>query len=89
MKLLSCLFLTLSLTTGYAASVTVYRGSGIVDAKGMVVGPYPGSVNGQDYDLFCDDAAHDIAAQAWAAWEAAVCWDDEHSLKRLAEVRAI
>ena len=49
--------------TGYAASVTVYRGSGIVDAKGMVAGPYPGSVNGQDYDLFCDDAAHDIVAQ--------------------------
>ena len=22
-----------------------------------------------------DDDAHDIAAQAWAAWEAAVCWD--------------
>ena len=36
-----------------------------------------------------DDAAHDIAAQASAAWEAAVCWDDEHSVKRLAEVRAV
>jgi len=36
-----------------------------------------------------DDAAHDIAAQAWAAWEAAVCWDDEHAVKRLAEVRAV
>ncbi len=36
-----------------------------------------------------DDEAHDIAAQAWAAWEAAVCWDDEHSRKRLAEVRAV
>ncbi len=36
-----------------------------------------------------DDNALDIAAQAWAAWEAAVCWDDEHSLKRLAEVRAV
>jgi len=36
-----------------------------------------------------DDEAHDIAAQAWAAWEAAVCWDDEHSVKRLAEVRAV
>jgi Ser/Thr protein kinase RdoA (MazF antagonist) len=32
---------------------------------------------------------HDIAAQAWAAWEAAVCWDDEHSVKRLAKVRAV
>ncbi|HJQ12006.1 MAG TPA: phosphotransferase [Gemmatimonadaceae bacterium] len=36
-----------------------------------------------------DDKAHDIAAQAWAAWEAAVCWDDEHAVKRLAEVRAV
>ena len=36
-----------------------------------------------------DDEAHDIAAQAWAAWEAAVCWDDEYSIKRLAEVRAV
>ena len=36
-----------------------------------------------------DERAHDIAAQAWAAWEAAVCWDDEYSVKRLAEVRAV
>ena len=36
-----------------------------------------------------DDETHDIAAQAWAAWEAAVCWDDEHSVRRLAEVRAV
>jgi Ser/Thr protein kinase RdoA (MazF antagonist) len=36
-----------------------------------------------------DDDAYDIAAQAWAAWEAAVCWDDEHSVRRLAEVRAL
>ena len=36
-----------------------------------------------------DDSAYDIAAQASAAWEAAVCWDDEHSVKRLAEVRAV
>ncbi len=36
-----------------------------------------------------DTAAHDIAAQASAAWEAAVCWDDEYSIKRLAEVRAV
>ncbi len=35
-----------------------------------------------------DDSAHDIAAQASAAWEAAVCWDDDHAVKRLAEVRA-
>jgi hypothetical protein len=36
-----------------------------------------------------DDGAHDIAAQASAAWEAAVCWDDEYTIKRLAEVRAV
>ena len=36
-----------------------------------------------------DDDAHDIAAQASAAWEAAVCWDDEYAVKRLAEVRAV
>ncbi|MBL6650961.1 MAG: phosphotransferase [Reyranella sp.] len=35
-----------------------------------------------------NDGAFDIAAQASAAWEAAVCWDDEFSRKRLAEVRA-
>jgi Ser/Thr protein kinase RdoA (MazF antagonist) len=38
-----------------------------------------------------DDDAHDVAAQARAAWEAAVCWDpsgsDEFAVKRLAEVR--
>jgi Ser/Thr protein kinase RdoA (MazF antagonist) len=36
-----------------------------------------------------DAAAYDIAAQASAAWEAAICWDDAFSIKRLAEVRAI
>ena len=36
-----------------------------------------------------DDAAYDIAAQASAAWEAAVCWDDEYSVRRLAQVRAV
>ena len=36
-----------------------------------------------------DDGAYEIAAQAWAAWEAAVCWDDDYSAKRLAEVRAL
>jgi Ser/Thr protein kinase RdoA (MazF antagonist) len=36
-----------------------------------------------------DDSAYDIAAQASAAWEAAVCWDDEYAAKRLAEVRAV
>jgi len=36
-----------------------------------------------------DDSEHDIAAQASAAWEAAVCWDDDFAVKRLAAVRAI
>ncbi|MFA1671915.1 phosphotransferase enzyme family protein [Rhizobium mongolense] len=36
-----------------------------------------------------DDVAHNIAAQASAAWEAAVCWQDEYAIKRLAEVRAV
>ncbi|WP_328473435.1 phosphotransferase [Actinoplanes sp. NBC_00393] len=36
-----------------------------------------------------DDGAYDIAAQASAAWEAAVCWGDEYAVKRLAEVRAV
>ena len=36
-----------------------------------------------------DEDAHDIAAQASAAWEAAVCWDDEYAVKRLADVRPV
>ena len=40
-----------------------------------------------------DVAAHDVAAQASAAWEAAVCWDpggtDRFAVERLAEVRAV
>jgi Ser/Thr protein kinase RdoA (MazF antagonist) len=40
-----------------------------------------------------DARAHDIAAQAWAAWAAAVCWDpsgtDQFAVRRLAEVRAV
>ena len=36
-----------------------------------------------------DDDALDIAAQALATWEAAVCWDDEYAVKRLTEVRAV
>jgi Ser/Thr protein kinase RdoA (MazF antagonist) len=35
------------------------------------------------------DDAYDIAAQASAAWEAAVCWRDEYAVRRLAEVRAV
>jgi Ser/Thr protein kinase RdoA (MazF antagonist) len=33
--------------------------------------------------------ALDSAAQASAAWEAVVCWDDAYAVKRLAEVRAL
>lgn len=33
--------------------------------------------------------ALDIAAQASAAWEAAVCWKDDYAVRRLAEVRPI
>ena len=36
-----------------------------------------------------EGSAHDIAGQASAAWEAAICWDDEYAIKRLAEVRAV
>ena len=35
-----------------------------------------------------DDGAHDIAAQAYAAWDAALCWGHEYAVERLAEVRA-
>jgi len=35
-------------------------------------------------DLGAD--AYDVAAQASAAWEAAVCWDDDYAFRRLAEV---
>ncbi len=35
------------------------------------------------------DGTYDIAAQASAAWEAAVCWDDEHARESLAQVRAV
>ncbi len=33
--------------------------------------------------------ALDIASQASAAWEAAVCWDDDHAKRCLAEVRPL
>jgi aminoglycoside phosphotransferase (APT) family kinase protein len=36
-----------------------------------------------------EGAARDIAEQASAAWEAAVCWDDDYSKRRLAEVRPV
>lgn len=43
----------------------------------------PGNAAGLDDDEF------DIASQASAAWEAAVCWDDDFSKRRLSEVRPI
>ncbi|MBX3150141.1 phosphotransferase [Candidatus Obscuribacterales bacterium] len=36
-----------------------------------------------------DDVQFDVAAQAFAAWEAAVCWDDDYAKRRLAAVRAV
>lgn len=33
--------------------------------------------------------AWDIASQAAAAWEAAVCWKDDYAVRRLAEVREV
>jgi hypothetical protein len=36
-----------------------------------------------------DSVSRDIAHQASAAWEAAVCWDDDYSKHRLAEVRSL
>lgn len=36
-----------------------------------------------------DDDELDIATQASAAWEAAVCWDDDHSRQQLAQVRPV
>lgn len=36
-----------------------------------------------------EGAARDVAEQASAAWEAAVCWQDEYAIKRLAQVRAV
>jgi Ser/Thr protein kinase RdoA (MazF antagonist) len=35
------------------------------------------------------DDDYDVAAQASAAWEAAVCWDDDYSVMRLAQVRPV
>lgn len=36
-----------------------------------------------------DGETYDVAAQASAAWEAAVCWDDDYARARLAEVRGV
>ena len=36
-----------------------------------------------------DPYAHAVAAQASAAWEAAVCWGDAYAIERLADVNAV
>lgn len=36
-----------------------------------------------------EEGLFDIASQASSAWQAAVCWDDDYSKKRLAEVRPV
>lgn len=54
-----------------------------VDVPDLDLGSLPHNAAG------LDALAHDIAAQASAAWEAAICWDDEYAIKRLAEVRAV
>ena len=54
-----------------------------VDVPDLDLGALPHNAAG------LEAAAQDIAAQASAAWEAAVCWDDAYSHKRLAEVRAV
>jgi Ser/Thr protein kinase RdoA (MazF antagonist) len=53
-------------------------------------------VGAADFDLLLphnaadlDDHAHDIAAQAFAGWDAARCWGHEFALEQLAEVRAV
>ena len=57
-----------------------------VDVPDLDFGPAPNAAG-------LDEVAYDIAAQASAAWEAAVCWDpsgtDGFAVKRLAEVRAV
>jgi hypothetical protein len=35
------------------------------------------------------DQAHDIAAQAFAAWDAARCWGHEFAVEQLATVRGL
>jgi Ser/Thr protein kinase RdoA (MazF antagonist) len=54
-----------------------------VDVPELDLGSLPGNPAG------LDEAAHDVATQASAAWEAAVCWDDDFSKRRLAQVRAV
>lgn len=43
----------------------------------------PGNAAGLDAEMV------DMTSQASAAWEAAVCWDDDYAKRRLAEVRPV
>ena len=54
-----------------------------VDVPDLDLGLLPGNAAG------LDAAAHDRALQASAAWEAAVCWKDDHAVRRLAQVRPV
>ena len=54
-----------------------------VDVPDLDLGALPHGAAG------LEATARDIAAQASAAWEAAVCWKDDYAVKRLAEVRAV
>ena len=54
-----------------------------VDVPDLDLGRLPADAAGLDAH------AYNIAAQASAAWEAAVCWDDDYSKERLAEVRTV
>jgi Ser/Thr protein kinase RdoA (MazF antagonist) len=54
-----------------------------VDVPDLDLGSLPNNAAG------LEAGAHDIATQASAAWEAAVCWEDDYAIKRLAEVRAV
>jgi Ser/Thr protein kinase RdoA (MazF antagonist) len=54
-----------------------------VDVPDLDLGSLPRNAAG------LEATAQDIAAQASAAWEAAVCWKDDYAIKRLAEVRAV
>lgn len=54
-----------------------------VDVPALDLGKLPTGVAGYD------GVEQDIAAQASAAWEAAVCWKDDYAIRRLAEVRAV
>jgi hypothetical protein len=61
--------------------------------EGMAVPvPIP-TTDGRHFADGLGNDAYDIAAQASAAWAAAVCWDpsgtDQFAVRRLAEVRAI